>query len=108
VLSVVAHATLLTAVLKGSMLALTATLMRDMSGFDLRCPLATNPAFFVRPDSPVAFRCLAALDALVLVQIAMIALGLSKVAEGLTFRAALLLVLAPWVVYTGISVLLPL
>jgi hypothetical protein len=108
ILAVVAHASMLTGLLKGSMLALTVTLMQNMESFDLRNPLATNPAFFFRPASAGTSRLMAALDLIVLLQIALLALGLSRVTGGLTFRRAFLLVSIPWAFYTGISVALPL
>ncbi len=107
VLAVVAHVTMLTAVVRQSMLALTVTLMRDPARLDLHNPLATNLAFYLRPADPTVFRLLAAADLLTLAKICLVALGLSAVSDRLSFRAALLVVLVPWGAYVGLSLALP-
>ena len=107
VLAVVAHVTMLTVVVRESMLALTATAMRNLDNLDLRNPLATNLAFFLHPRSPIASNLLGSLDLITLANIFLLALGLSKVSNRLSFRAACILVIVPWGVYVGVSFLLP-
>ena len=107
-LAVVANATMLTAVLKQSMLALTATVMQNTAALDLRNPLATNLAFVLRPASPLAYRLLASLDVIVLLNMFLLVVGLTLVSDRLSTRAAGLVVVIPWVVYTLTSSLLPL
>ena len=107
VLAVVAHATMLTTLIRESMLALTATVMRNPETLDLRNPLATNLAFFLHPGSPVTYRLLAALDLVTLGKICLLALGLSKVSDRLCLRGASLVVLVPWALYVGISLFFP-
>ena len=107
VLAVVAHVAMLVSVVRESMLALTVTAMRNLDNFDMRNPLATNLAFFFRPDSPVVFRLLASLDILTLANVFLLALGLSKVSDDLSLRKAGLLVAVPWGFYVVGSALLP-
>jgi hypothetical protein len=107
VLAVVAHVTMLTVVVKQSMLALTATVMRNLDALNLRNPLATNPAFFFDPGSPLAVRVLTSLDLITLANILLLALGLTRVSDGLSFRAACILVTVPWAAYLGATLLMP-
>ena len=107
VMAVVAHVTMLTVVIRESMLAFTATVMPNLDNLDIRNPLATNLAFFLHPKSPVVFRLLSSLDLVTLANIFLLALGLSKVTSRLSFRSACILVIVPWGVYTGASLLLP-
>jgi hypothetical protein len=75
--------------------------------FDLRNPLATNLAFFLRPSSPVALRILSALDVITLVTIVLLIVGLTKVCDRLSARAALMVVVIPWMAYVGATLLIP-
>lgn len=107
VLAVVAHVTMLTVVIRELMLALTATVMRNLENLDLRNPLATNLAFFLHSRSSIVFRLLSSLDLITFTNIFLLALGLSKISNRLSFRTAFILVFIPWGVYTGASLLLP-
>jgi len=107
VLAVVAHATMLMVIIRESMLAFTATVMRNPENLDLRNPLATNLAFFLHPGSPFIYRLLASLDLITISKICLLALGLSKVSDRLSLRTACVAVLVPWGVYVGASLLLP-
>jgi len=107
VLAVVAHVTMLTVVIRQSMLALTATIMPNVENLDIRNPLATNAAFFLHPKSPVVLRLLGSFDIITFANILLIGLGLTKVSNRLSFRTACILVIVPWGVYTGASVFLP-
>jgi hypothetical protein len=106
-MAVVAHVSMLTLVVRESMLALTVTVMQEPAGLDLRNPLATNPAFFYRAASPVVRRTLSSLDLVTLLQISLISLGLSRITTRLSFRKAFALVMIPWGIYTAATVLLP-
>jgi hypothetical protein len=106
VFAVVAHATLLTTVIRESALALTVTLVRDLDKLDLRNPLATNPGFFVHPASPTASRILTWLDLITLTNIFLLVVGLTKVCDGLSRRVAAALVVVPWLAWVGASLLL--
>ena len=107
VLAVVAHASWLAIVVRQSMMALTVTAIRDLDRFDLANPLATNAAFFIHPRSPAAHRLLASIDLLTFLNIFLLAFGLSKMATRLSIRKAHAVVMVPWGVYVGISLLLP-
>lgn len=107
VLAVVAHVTMLTVVIRESMLALTTTVMSNLDNLDMRNPLATNLAFFLHPRSPIVSRLLGSLDLITFTNILLLAMGLSKVSNRLSFRTACILVIIPWGVYTGASLLLP-
>ncbi len=107
VLAVVAHTTMLTVIVRESMLALTATVMGNPENLDLRNPLATNLAFFVRAGSPYAYRLLASLDLITLCKICLLALGLTKVSDHLSLRMACVVILVPWGLYVGASLFLP-
>jgi hypothetical protein len=106
-LAVVAHATVLMVIIRESMLAFTVGMMRNPENLDLRNPLATNLAFFLHPSVPWTYRLLASLDLIILCKVALLALGLSKVSDRLSLRAACVVVLVPWGAYIGISLLLP-
>jgi hypothetical protein len=105
VMATAAYVMALSAILRAGMLALTATLIRDLDTLDLRNPLATNPAFFLRPDSPAAFRLLSSIDALTILSIALLSAGLSKVCPRLPLRTASAVVAVPWMVYVGAGLL---
>jgi hypothetical protein len=107
ILAVVARATFWIALIRQSMLALTLVLLSNAEAFDIRNPLATNPAFFLRPTSPAAFRCLSALDVLTITNLVLLAVGISKASGRLSFRGAFAAVFAPWAVYTGLSLVVP-
>lgn len=107
ILGIVAHVKLLSVVIRECMLALTVTLIRDLNTLDLRNPLATNPAFFFRPTSPAAYRTLSSLDVITLMEISLLIVGLTKVCPRLSLWAASLLVVIPWTIYVGATLLLP-
>jgi hypothetical protein len=106
-LAVVAHANMLSVILRESMIALAATIIRDPGAFDLRNPLATNAAFFLRPTSTVLFRILVSLDMITVMNIGLLVIGLTKVAPKLSVRAASMTVIIPWVTYVGATLLIP-
>lgn len=101
ILAVAAHVALFATVVKQSMLALTAFLSRNPAGFHLNNPLATNPAFFLHPGSHVAARLLSSLDLIALAQVALLVVGVAKVSRGLSRVAAGLVVVIPWFIYVG-------
>jgi len=107
VLAVVAHVSMLAIIVRQSMMALTATAMRDLDHFDLANPLATNPAFFIHTRSPAVHRLLASIDIITLFNILLLAIGLSKMAERLSIRKAHIVVMVPWGIYVGASLLFP-
>jgi hypothetical protein len=107
VLAILAYVTALSAILRGFMLMLTATLIRDLNAFDLRNPLATNPAFFLHPRSAVISRLLASLDLITFLSLTLIIIGLTKVYICLRPRLAAGAVLLPWVIYVSTTLLLP-
>jgi len=107
-LSVVAHANMLSVVIKSSMIVLTIAALRDVSAFDLRNPLATNMAFFLKPSSPEAFHILVSLDAIKIMNLALLIIGFSRICQALSTGRAALLVLIPWVIYRAISFYVPL
>jgi hypothetical protein len=106
VLAVVAHATLFVTAVQQAMLALTVTVMQNVEAFDIRNPLATNAAFFWHGEHSAAVRLLGALDVITAAKILLIAIGLTKVANPLSLRAACLMVALPWGAYTAASVFL--
>lgn len=107
VLAVVSHVTMLAAVLKGSMLAVAVTAMGDAATIDLRNPLATNLAFFLRPHSSAAQRLLASLDLIVMMQLALLAFGLAKISGRMSLKKSCFLVAAPWGGYIVATAFLP-
>jgi hypothetical protein len=108
ILAVVAHANMLPAVLKACMLAVTAAAIQDVRALDLRNPLATNIAFFLRPASPAAFHVLSSLDVITLSSITLLIVGLTRVCPNLSAWSASLMVLVPWMVYVGVTLFAPL
>jgi hypothetical protein len=107
VLAMVAHISLLTIVVRESMMVLTVIAMRDLDGFNLQNPLATNLAFFIRSVSPATFRLLRSVDLITFANIFLLALGMSKLSSRLSIRRACALVILPWGIYVGLSLLLP-
>jgi hypothetical protein len=107
VLAILAYVTVLSEILRGCMLMLTTTLIRDPNALDLRNPLATNPAFFLRPRSALMFRLLSSLDLITFMSLALIIVGLTKVCIHLRIRLAAVAVLLPWALYIGATLLLP-
>jgi hypothetical protein len=107
VLAVVAHVNMLTIVIRETMMVLTMTAMRDLDGFNLQNPLATNLAFFLNPSSPAAFHLLRSLDLISFANIFLLALGLSKLSLRFSIRQANALVIIPWGIYLAVSLLLP-
>jgi hypothetical protein len=107
ILATVAYVLALSVIVRQSLLALTATLIRDLDTLDLRNPLATNLAFFLRPSSPVALRILSALDVITIVTIILLVVGLTKACDRLSLRTASLVVIIPWMTYVGATLLLP-
>jgi hypothetical protein len=107
VIAILAYVTALSAILRGCMLMLTTTLIRDLNAFDLRNPLATNPAFFLHPRSAVMSRLLSSLDLITFMSLTLIIVGLTKVCIGLRVRLAAMAVLIPWAIYVGTTLLLP-
>lgn len=107
ILALSTYVAALSATIRGCMLVLTATLIQDLNRLDLRNPLATNPAFFLRPVSPSAFRLWSSLDLLTIMSIVLLTIGLTKTCPRLSARVAALIVVVPWVIYVGTSLLLP-
>ena len=106
-LAVVAHANMLPIVIKGCMIALTAAVIQDTGTIDLRNPLATNIAFFLQPSSPVAFRFLISLDAIKLINLVLLIIGLTRVCPKLSVGSASMLVLIPWAIYVAGTIYIP-
>ena len=107
ILAAVAHVVALSVIVRQSLLALTAALIRDLNTLDLRNPVATNPAFFLQMKSPAAQRLLSALDVITIVPIGLLITGLTKVCDRLSRRAASLAVIIPWMTYVGVTLLIP-
>jgi hypothetical protein len=107
ILAVVAHANMLPAILRACMLAITAAVIQNVQALDLRNPLATNIAFFLRPASPAAFHILSSLDAMTLSSIGLLIVGLRRVCSNLSALWASLMVLVPWMMYVGVTLLTP-
>lgn len=107
ILAAVAHVVALSVIVRQSLLALTAALIRDLNTLDLRNPVATNPAFFLQMKSPAAQRLLSALDVITIVTIGLLITGLTKVCDRLSRRAASLAVIIPWMTYVGVTLLIP-
>ena len=106
-LAVVAHANMLPIVAKGCMTALIAAVVRDAATLDIKNPLATNLAFFLRPSSPAALRLLTSLDVIALINAALLTAGLARVCPKLSPAAASKLVFICWAIYIGITLLVP-
>jgi hypothetical protein len=100
-LAVVAHANMLSIVLRECMTALTVTLIADTSKFDMNNPLATNLAFLLKPVSPAAFRALSSLDVITFMNMALIIFGLTKMCTNLSKVNASMIVGIPWMIYVG-------
>lgn len=107
ILAPVAYVIALSVVIRQCLLALTATFMRDLDVLDLRNPLATNLAFFLQPKSPAVLHILSALDGITILTIVLLIIGLTKVCDRLSLRAASIVVIVPWMVYVGASLLMP-
>lgn len=107
VFAVVAFASLFTNVIRESMLALTTTLIRDLDRLDLRNPLATNPAFYLHPAGPTATRILMSLDLLTIANLFLLTVGLMKVCDRVSPRLAAAVVVGPWLLWVGASLLMP-
>jgi hypothetical protein len=105
-LAVVAHANMLSVILRVGMTALAVAMIRDPGALNLKNPLATNAAFFLHSTSPVLSRILASLDLITLLNIGILVLGLTKVAPRLSVKAAAMTVIVPWVVYEGATLLI--
>ena len=107
VFAVVAFASLFTNVIRESMLALTTTMIRDLDRLDLRNPLATNLAFYLHPSGAIATRILMSVDVLTIANLFLLAFGLAKVCDRLSPRVAAAVVVVPWLVWVGASLLMP-
>jgi hypothetical protein len=105
-LAVVVHVNLLSVVLRECMMMLTASLIRDMNQFDLSNPLATNIAFFVKPASPVVLRFLSSLDLITFTNMTLLVIGLTKVCSKLSVKTASVMVIGPWAVYLGATIMI--
>jgi len=103
-LAVVAHVNLLTVFLRECMMMLTASFIHDPNQFDINNPLATNPAFFLKPASPVVVKLVGSLDVITFINIALLIIGLTKVCRKLPVRTASALVVIPWTVYIGMTI----
>jgi len=106
-LAVVAHANMLSIILRECMIVLTASIIRDAGAFNLRNPLATNIAFFLHPASPSLFRALASLDVITFMNMALLITGLTRVCARLSVKAASMIVVIPWAIYVGATLLIP-
>lgn len=107
-LAAVSHANMLPIIVRGSMTALAAAIIQDAGALNLRNPLATNIAFFLRPSSPVALRLLTSLDAITFANAILLAMGLTRVCPRLSVRAALAMVFLCWAAYIGVKLFVPL
>jgi hypothetical protein len=105
-LAVVTHVNLLSVVLRECMMMLATTFIGDMNQFDLNNPLATNIAFFVKPASPAAMRFLTSMDVITFLNIALLIAGLTKVSGKLPVRTASMMVLGPWTIYLGATIMI--
>ncbi len=105
-LAVVAHVNLLSVVLRECMMMLTASLIHDPNQFDLNNPLATNLAFFTKPASPVIVNLLGSFDIITFLNMALLIIGLTRVCRKLPVRTASTLVVVPWTVYIGLTLMI--
>jgi len=103
VLSVAAHAALLTTAAKETMFVLAATVNNDLDSFDLNNPLATNLAFFAQSASPAVGRILSHLDVITITNLILLGLGLSRVSKGLKPATSFMVVIIPWAAYVVVS-----
>jgi hypothetical protein len=106
-LAAVSHANMLPIIVRGCMTALAAAIIQDAGALNLRNPLATNIAFFLRPSSPVALRLLTSLDAITFANAILLAMGLKRVCPQLSVRAALAVVFICWAAYIGVKLFVP-
>lgn len=106
-LAIAAHANMLATVIQEIMIALTVFLIPDPGGFDLGNPLATNIAFFIKPQSPALLRLFHSLDLLTFLNMALLILGLTRLCPKLSLRSAIMLVAIPWMAGIGGLVLVP-
>ncbi len=106
-LAVVAHANMLSVVLREGMIVLSVSIIQNPQAFDLKNPLATNAAFFLHPSSPVFSRFLAALDLITALNLGLLIIGLTKIAPKLSLRMASITVILPWTAYVGATLLIP-
>jgi hypothetical protein len=79
-----------------------------VNALNLKNPLATNIAFFLRPSSPFVFRMLTSLDALTLMNAVLLIIGLTRVCPKLSARKASMMVFACWALYLGVTLFIPL
>lgn len=100
-LAVVAHANMLSTVLREIMTLLTVTWIADISKFDMNNPLATNIAFFLKPASPAALRALSSLDVITFMNMALLIFGLTRICPNLSKANASMIVGVPWMIYVG-------
>lgn len=107
VLSVVVHVGLLVSLAEYSMVVVVVTLDGSPNTLNLRNLLATNPAFFLRPESGAVFRLLTALDIISLARLGLLATGLSRVTTGISRFATTMAVFAPWCIYVAASTAIP-
>jgi hypothetical protein len=107
-LAAVSHANMLPVIVRGCMTALAAAIIQDAGALNLRNPLATNIAFFIQPSSPVALRLLTSLDAIVLANAILLAIGLTRVCPQLSARAAHAMIFICWAAYIGLKLFVPL
>jgi hypothetical protein len=104
--AVVAHVNLLSVVIRECMMMLTAFFVQDMHRFDLNNPLATNIAFFVQTSSPVVLRFLTSLDAITFTNMALLIVGLTKICGKLSVKTASMMVIGPWALYIGATIMI--
>ncbi len=107
ILAIVSHVSMLIVVIRESMMVLTTILMQDLAGFNPQNPLATNPAFFLRPAPTAFYHLLRSMDLITFAQIALLALGLIQLSPRVRVRNAFAYVVIPWAVYVAGSILLP-
>jgi hypothetical protein len=107
IVAVVAHVTLFTTVIKESMIALVLTVSRNPSSFNLKNPLGTNPAFYLRTASPALNRILLSADALTIAGIVLTIIGIRRVSSSLSTNATVAIVVIPWLVYVAAAAWLP-
>ncbi len=107
ILAVVAHVTFFTTAVKESMIALVVTVSRNLSTFNIKNPLGTNPAFFVQTTSPGLNRMLLSADAITIAGVVLRIIGIRRVSTSLSPTAAAAVVLVPWLVYVIAAAWLP-
>jgi hypothetical protein len=107
-LSIAARANMLAVLIKELMLFVTVTIIPDIANFDLNNPLATNLAFFFKPLSPTLHRLLLNLDALTMLNMALIIFGLNQACPKLSKGHAALILGIPWTLYLTCILIAPL